>query len=214
MRIRRYLFSCGFVTLGAIATACEARVVDIGTHDAGVAPAATSVEAGNPKGSAYGCAEWNDEELYELRAGSCPGFCPEPGATQQGATRYALASKKEILAATSGEWLFCRGTLGPNGAVGVEFAPGCRLFFLRRDAEGKLTRGTERAFQASYDIYFPRPPNATARIDVNIDDERTITFDVEVDRCPERVRLVYLRADSIEMARPPGTSSNPGNATR
>lgn len=204
--------SCGGLAL--VVAACNARIVDVGTHDSGIAPGAVTVEDAGGQGSAYGCAEWIDEELYALREGACAGFCPTPGTPPTGAVRYPLASKKELIAASAGEWLFCRGSFGPADAVGVEFAPGCRLFFLRYDADGKLVRGTERAFQASYDIHHPRPAGTPARIDVHIDDERSITLDVEVNRCPEGIRLTHTYAASIELARPLNNPNNPGNPTR
>lgn len=217
MRPRLLLLLIGtcLAALAVSVPACNARVVDVGTNDAGSAALVSTPEDGGGKGSAYGCAEWIDEELYALRDGGCPGFCAtSPNGPRPTSDPYPLASKKELIAATAGEWLFCRGSFGPDGAVGVEFAPGCRLYFLRFDGEGKIVRGTERSFQASYDIYHPRPANAPARIDVHLDDERTVTLEVDVNRCPESLRLAHTYAASVELARPMNNPDNPGNPTR
>lgn len=175
-------FAC---VVAASGSACDARMVDVGTNDA--EPGATSPAAvdGSVVKSAYGCAEWIDEELYALRDGACGGACgSEPGDP------YGLGSKQAVIAATAGQWMYCEGTLGPSGAVGVEFAPGCRLYFLRKDADGNVVRGTEKAFQAKYDIFDPRPAGSPRRIDVHVDDDTTITFDVVAYRCPEHLRLL------------------------
>lgn len=170
--------------------ACDARVVDVGSHDASAAsPSPAAVDAGLAR-SQYGCAEWIDAELYALREGACGGTCgSEPELP------YALESKQGLIAATAGQWLYCdadnsEAKLGPDDAVGVEFSPGCRLYFLRKDKDGVTVRGAEAAYQARYDIHDPRPEGAPRRIDVHIDDATTITFDVVAYRCPERLRLL------------------------
>lgn len=194
-----------------VGSACNARLVDVGAHDADSVPSASSVADGGVARSAYGCAEWIDDELYALREGGCSGFCGNTGVDD---APYPLDSKRDVMAATAGEWLFCEGSLGPEGAIGVEFAPGCRLYFLRRDGDGIVVRGTERSYQAAYDIHHPRPANAPARIDVHIDDERTLTFEVVANRCPERLRLADPGRAWIDMARPTDNPDNPGNPTR
>lgn len=175
-------FACA---VGVAVSACDARVIDVGANDADPSTASpSSLDSGLAK-SAYGCAEWIDEELYALRDGSCGGACATAPADP-----YKLESKKGLIAATAGEWLFCEGSLGPEGAIGVEFAPGCRLYFLRRDDEGHIVRGTEKAFQAKYDIFDPRPEGQPRRIDVHVDHDVTLTFDVVAYRCPEHLRLL------------------------
>ena len=214
MRSRVLLFPLVGACVAACALvvpACDARIIDIGLNDAESVPSASSVLDGGLVKSAYGCAEWIDDELYALRDGGCSGFCP--GAADK-TSPYPLDSKQDVMAATAGEWLFCEGSLGPEGAVGVEFAPGCRLYFLRYDTDGAVVRGTERSYQAAYDIHHPRPADAPARIDVHIDDERTLTFEVVANRCPERLQLAEPGRAWIDMARPMGNPDNPGNPTR
>jgi hypothetical protein len=161
-------------------SACDPRIVDVGANDVGVGlgPATT--------GSQYGCAEWIEEELLVLREGACAGACGMVGGAP-----YALGSKKELIAATAGQWLFCGGTsFGPQDAIGVEFAPGCRLYFLRYDPGGVIVRGTEASFQGRYGIHDPRPAGEPRRIDVETFEQPTTTFLVTADRCPERLELV------------------------
>lgn len=208
------LAGAGIVLLGAGTQACNARVIDIGRNDASAAALGTPLPDGAQL-SAYGCAEWIDDELYSLREGSCPGYCVSPSTDAPRDKSYPLDSKKGIMAATAGEWLFCGNHFGPEGAVGIEFAPGCRLYFLRRDTDGTLVRGTERAFQMAYDIYHPRPEGMPARIDVHLDDEDTLTMTVDVNRCPESLRLVGQKTGvEIVMGRPANNPDNPGNPTR
>lgn len=104
------------------------------------------------------------------------------------------------MAATAGRWAFCSDHLGPDDAVGVEFAPGCRLFFLTFDANGIAVRGTESAYQADYDIFDPRPSGVPAQIDVHLSPTNTLTMEVEAFGCPERVRL-RQSGRVIELAR-------------
>jgi hypothetical protein len=170
---------------GITVTACNARIVDVGANDAGsAAPRSTDLDAGLVP-SQYGCAEFIDDQVQTLRQGVCGGTCSETPATP-----YPLDTKANVIAATAGQWSYCEGTLGPVEAVGIEFTPGCRVFFLRKDASGVVVRGTEARFQASYDIYDPRPEGMPRRIDIHFDDRTTVTFDVEAFKCPEHLRLV------------------------
>jgi hypothetical protein len=164
----------------AVGSACQTRIVDVGANDAGAGldPATT--------GSQYGCAEWIEDELLALRAGACTGACGTMGGAP-----YGLDSKTELIAATAGQWLFCGGTsFGPEGAIGVEFAPGCRLFFLEQDPGGVIVRGSEARFQGRYGIHDPRPAGEPRRIDVELFEQPPITFVVTADRCPERLALI------------------------
>jgi hypothetical protein len=166
-------------------SACNARVVDVGTNDASAANVDPASLDGGLSKSNYGCAEWVDEELYALREGSCGGMC-----SSEPESPWKLDSKQAVIAASAGQWMYCEGHLGPEDAIGVEFAPGCRLYFLRKDADGVTVRGTEARFQARYDIYQPRSGSSPHPIDIHIDDVQTLTFDVVAYRCPERLRLL------------------------
>jgi len=173
--------------VAVVATACSARVIDVGSNDddAALGPAtAANVDGGLVK-SSYGCAEWIDDELYALRDGGCGGSC-----ASEPARPYPLDSKQNLMAASAGQWLYCEGSLGPKESIGVEFAPGCRLYFLRKDKDGNIVRGTEKAYQATYDIVDPRPEGTPRRIDVHVDDDTTLAFDVVAYRCPEHLRLL------------------------
>lgn len=184
-----------------VVAACEARRVDLGgvSPEAGpvTAPQATpEPPAGEPLS---GCEEWIDREMYALREGTCSGACNDP----EGPSTWALASKKEVMAATAGSWLTCAsglGSFGPKEAVGVEFAPGCRLFFLQYDGDGALVRGALARFQARYDIVEPRRESAPRQIEVHFDETRSVTFGVEASRCPERV-WITSGTERLELAR-------------
>ena len=167
-------------------SACDARIVDVGTNDPSAANVNPNTVDAGLTSSGYGCAEWVDEELYALRAGSCGGSC-----SSEGESPWLLDSKRAVIAASAGQWMFCgEDRFGPNDAIGVEFAPGCRLYFLRKDQDGVTVRGTEARFQARYDIYEPRSGSSPHPIDVHVDDTLTLTFDVVAYRCPERLRLL------------------------
>ena len=166
-------------------SACNARIVDVGTNDSGSAtPSSTDLDSGLVR-SQYGCAEFIDDQVQTARQGACGGVCSATPASP-----YPLDSKANVIAATAGQWSYCAGSLGPPEAVGIELTPGCRVFFLRQDANGAVVRGTEARFQATYDIYDPRPDGMPRRIDIHYDDHTTVTFDVEAWKCPEHLRLV------------------------
>jgi hypothetical protein len=170
----------------AIAAGCETREIDLGMTDGGSGAVAVGPRANpdQPLGAAYGCGDWIEAELNDLRAGTCEGSC---SVARDGP--YPLDSKPSMMAATAGRWSFCGARIGPADAVGIEFAPGCRVFFLRLDDAGIAVRGTEAAYQADYDIYDPRPEGVPARIDLHLTATDTMTLRVEAFRCPERVLL-------------------------
>lgn len=175
------------VASGAL-SGCNARVVDLGANDASAGnanPNASALDGGLSK-SGYGCADWIDEEVYALREGSCGGTCSSDPQLP-----WKLDSKLAVVGASAGQWMFCGpDRFGPEDAIGVEFAPGCTLYFLRKDADGVTVRGTEARFQARYDIYEPRSGSSPHPIDVHLDGVQTLTFDVVAYRCPERLRLL------------------------
>jgi hypothetical protein len=200
-------FAVVVVALGSAAialAACDARVVDVGTNDASppsVSP--SSLEDAGLTRSQYGCTSLDDLELTALRQGACGGQCAStPGSP------YDLDSKQTVVAAMAGQWSFCEGSFGPSDAVGVELAPGCRVFFLRKDQDGNVVRGTEARFQATYDIYDPRPEGTPRRIDVHMDDKTTLTFDLVAYRCPEHLRLL-APGKRIELAPDFGDGGRP-----
>jgi hypothetical protein len=171
---------------GIMLAACEPRIVDVGTNDAAPvdpSPASIALDSGLTR-SQYGCVDLADDDVRALRTGACGGQCssiPE--------LAYDLESKQAVVAALAGKWMYCAGSLGPGDAIGLELAPGCRVYFLRRDLNGVAVRGTEAAYQATYDIYDPRPTGTPRRIDLHLDDGTTLTFDVAAHRCPEHLQL-------------------------
>ena len=189
---RALVFGATAVLLTMFAPACEVRHVELGAGgldgDGGAAPLARADAAPT---TAYGCGDWIDNELNALRVGACEGHCD---ASPQ--NPYALDGKLPIMAATAGRWAYCGGHLGPADAIGIEFAPGCRLFFLRYDADSIAVRGTEATYQADYDIFDPRPEGDPARIDIHLSPTNKLRMDVDAFRCPERV---HLRAGDLTL---------------
>jgi hypothetical protein len=181
-----------------LASACAVRHIDLGVTGVDDPSLDPRANAATPLPPAYGCGDWIDQELNALRAGSCNGLCTSSPASPP--NLYDLRDKPSMMAATAGRWTFCSGHLGPDGAEGMEFGPGCRIFFLRFDDAGVATRGTEAAWQADYDIFDPRPEDAPARIDLHWSATDTTTFGVVAYRCPER--LVLRSGDLVvELAR-------------
>lgn len=196
--IRSLAASSGSALLAFVlgATACATRTVDLG-GDGEEPPASASPQVTEEPRlalSQYGCDEWIDEEMYALREGACGSVC-----ASEAALPYALESKKAVMSATAGRWAFCQGELGPRGAVGIELVPGCRVFFLRYDVDGRLVRGTEAAYQASYDIVEPRV-SPEREIDLHLDGETSLRLSVTAHRCPEQLRLVGRDVD-VTLAR-------------
>lgn len=182
---RALLFGALALLTTGLASACEVRHVELGAGGVDAGSAAVAQFDAAP-GSAYGCGDWIDDELRALRVGSCEGYC-----TSSPDRPYDLDGKLAIMAGTAGRWAYCGGHLGPADAIGIEFAPGCRLFFLRYDANSIAVRGTEASYQADYDMLDPRPEGAPAQIDLHFSPTNTVRMDVEAFRCPERVRLRY-----------------------
>ena len=72
---------------------------------------------------------------------------------------------------------------------------GCRLFFLKYDSTGALTRGSEIRHQGVYGIFDPaRAPDAR-RIDFKTSDGTRITYEVTLTKCPKT--LVLTEVDTL-----------------
>ena len=186
--MRSLVATSALVVLGA---ACSTRVVDLG-EPRPTAPQSTST-APKPDGAApvlVGCAEWNDQEIGALRGDTCVGKC-----TDLGAVPYALASRKALIAATAGRWLFCDAKFGPGDAVGVEFEPGCRLAFLTVDTQGDVVRGTTAAWEGSYDIVGEGP-----RLELHDHLGNTTTATVAADHCPNLVTLHFDDGPTVRLS--------------
>jgi hypothetical protein len=175
------------------AAGCDVRHVELGSGLATPTTTESRVDAALANG--YGCPTWIDAELNARRAGACEGLCGEAVASE-----YDLHDNVEVLAGTAGRWAFCDARIGPPDAVGIEFVPGCRLFFLRYDDAGTAVRGTESEYQADFDVFDRSSTNGVARIDLHFSPTATTSFDVNAFRCPE---AVTLRSDGavIQLAR-------------
>jgi hypothetical protein len=193
--------------LGAGGVACEVRHVDLTLNENGVQPL-TNADAAP---SQYGCADWIDAELNALRYGACDGKCINtPGSPF---VLEARDGKRPIMAATAGRWAFCSGQVGPADAVGMEFGPGCRIFFLRYDAAGIAVRGTEAAYQADFDIFDPRADGTPPQISLHLTPTHSITFEIAAHRCPERVQLRATDLN-LDLARPDEVHGGTGTSVR
>lgn len=210
MRKRSYvapvvLVVAALAGIASALSACEPRIVDVGTNDASPTdpgPTSIALDSGLSR-SQYGCVDLADDDLRALRVGACGGQC-----TSTPDVPYDLESKQAVVAALAGKWMYCAGTLGPADAIGLELAPGCRVYFLRKDLGGVAVRGTEAAYQATYDIYDPRAPGTPRRIDLHLADGTTLTFDVAAHRCPEHLQLV-APGRMIELAPDFGDAGRP-----
>jgi len=165
-------------------------------------PTSVGLDSGLQR-SQYGCVDLADDDVRALRVGACGGQCSStPGLA------YELESKQAVVAALAGKWMYREGTLGPADAIGPELAPGCRVFFLRKDLSGVVVRGTEAAYQATYDVYDPRPAGSPRRIELHLADQTTLTFDVAAHRRPEHLQLV-APGRTIELAPDFGDAGRP-----
>ncbi len=190
---RRHALTCALVS--ALGVACATRAVDLGANDAG-APTpiqnAPTKEAGT---RLYGCVDWLDQEIASLRGEGCENpVCP--ATPEAPGKRYVVATAKDVVAVTANRWMFCgiRPASTPSDAVGMEFTAGCRIYFLRRDRDGKLVRGTEAAYQSSFDIDIP--DEGSAAIDLHYDREHTTRYALASARCPDN----WLRLEASDPA--------------
>lgn len=172
--------------IAAIVGACEARVLDLGENvvasDASPTPLATDAEANVARA---GCTEWIDDDVTAARAGECSGTC----SPRDEAPTLALPTMKSFIDKTGGPWVNCEGNLGPTDTLGVELAPGCRLYFLLRDEAGRLTRGTEIRHQGLYGIFDPVPSGKKRRVEVKTLDGAKSTYEVTLYDCPKALVL-------------------------
>jgi hypothetical protein len=172
--------------VAAIVGACEARVLDLGENvvpaDAAPAPLGVDAEANVARA---GCTEWINDDVTAARAGECSGSC-SPG---DGAPTLALPTMKSFIDKTGGPWTNCEGNLGPSDTLGVELAPGCRLYFLLRDGAGRLTRGTEIRHQGLYGIFDPVPFGKKRRVEVKTLEGQKTTYEVTLYDCPKALVL-------------------------
>lgn len=175
------------IVLGGM-SACNQALLDLG-ENAGIeqnGPSLTSEDAGAL--SRAGCTEWIDDDIHLASEGECDGTC-SPDAKLDPAGSVDFPTMKSFIDQTGGAWRRCgTGQFGPSDTIGVEFAPGCRLYFLNYDEAGKLTRGTEIRHQGVFGIYDPAKSRSVRSIVLTTTTGRT-TYDVALQRCPKALVL-------------------------
>jgi hypothetical protein len=191
MRRRSPAKAVTLLAFAALATvACATRSVDLGENSQlAVGPKAdASTDTGANR--LYGCTEWLDDEISSVRGPACSGTC----GANLGSDRFAVANMKDVVAVTAGRWMFCGRSpfVGLSDVIGVEFTPGCRIYALRKDSQGRVVRGTDSAYQASFDI--SAPEGDTPELDLHFSAERTVRYYADATRCPDNV----LRLTSTE----------------
>lgn len=177
----------------AVLPACNAAILDLGQNaplDGSVGPTLSNEDAGILAAKA-GCSEWIDEDVQAANANECDGSCsvaPEDPT-------FPFPTMKRFVDLTGGAWLRCAGApFGPTDTIGVELAPGCRLYFLHYDADGKVSRGTEIRHQGVMGIYDPPTRTDLRRIDIKTT-EGTKSYDAYVTRCPKALVLTPVGQD-------------------
>jgi hypothetical protein len=192
MSVSKVLGSLAFSTALVAFTACSTNLLDLGTNVDGDGGAGLLSSDGAIAVARASCTEWSDDDVQSAQAGECPGSCTE----SPGGELAAFPTMKQFIDQTGGPWLSCRGSVfGPSDTIGVEFAPGCRLFFLKRDSTGALTRGSEIRHQGVYGIFVPATDKFARRIDLKLSDGSRTTYEVKLQLCPKT--LVLTRTDSL-----------------
>lgn len=167
-------------------TACTANVLDLGANATGNGAGPLSVEGGVSVARA-GCTEWFDDEVAASFANECAGSC-----TPFDTDRETFPTMRSFVVKSGGPWLWCSGRFGPTDSVGVEFAPGCRMYFLKYDTTGALTRGTEIRQQAAFGIFDPSPTPTARRIEVKTFDGTRTTYEITLTHCPKTMVLTEV----------------------
>ncbi len=194
------------LALAIVLSACSSRSFDVGQNDASITTPASTPPGRSVAPSQYGCVDVTDDELTRMRGRACTGACSD-GIDDP----YDVATQQQLVASTIGQWLYCGSApalFGPRDAVGIEFAPGCRIFFLRRDFSGAIVRGTEAAYQTRFDIYDLRDRDAPRRIDLEFPAMK-VALDVRVSRCPNRLELRSTDGRTVELGSDFGDAGRP-----
>jgi hypothetical protein len=179
------------VGLLSLASACDGSVLALGAEDA--AAAADAADDATPAApESLACPAINETQYLALRGPTCAGAC----ADALGATT-AIASADQLAAALAGRWLFCGGGLGPADSVGVELDPGCIVYFLRTDSSGALVRGTDAAYQGTFDVVTQSIDVLGIALHLASGDARA---SVAVAGCPGRARLTLTAGGTVDLA--------------
>jgi len=178
------------LTLGllSLASACDGSVLALGAEDAADAPP----EATPAAPDSLACPAINETQYLALRGPTCAGVC----ADALGATA-AITSADQLAAALAGRWIFCGGGFGPTDSVGVELDPGCIVYLLRWDSSGALVRGTDAAYQGTYDVVTQGTDVLGVALHLASGDTRA---SVAVAGCPGRARLTLAAGGTIDLA--------------
>ncbi|MFO0664853.1 MAG: hypothetical protein U0174_12930 [Polyangiaceae bacterium] len=196
--MKRRLLSLGVLLA---VSACATRSFDLGTNEPAVRTE-TKEDAGAPKKRVYGCVAWNDDEVFAKRGEACTSACPNADRIGE---RFTIATQEDVVAVTANKWIFCGQSPFRDvpGARGIEFAPGCRIYLLKFDQEGKLVRGTEQNEQASFDIYVPT--GGAPLLDLHFDATHTTQYAIESAKCPNNW-LLLASSEGDVMLRPVNAS--------
>ena len=132
----------------ATVAACNGATLDVGSYDAGPQDAprreaqADPPDTGGPSLAEISCPYIKDDAMYAaLRGATCAGTCNESLTPARDVSGAAM-----LAASLTSAWTFCSGGLGPPGATGMRFYPGCVLFFLQA-SDGGVVGGVQ-----SYDV--------------------------------------------------------------
>jgi len=178
-------------------SACDTALLDLGANVADAGPAAptlASEDAGGLATSTLGCADWFTDDVLAARATECGGTCSPSAQPPTEASHVPFPTKKRFVELTGGPWTLCSGAFGPSGTVGVEIAPGCRIYFLQYDERGQLTRGTEAHHAGVFGIRDPATNPLVRRIEVTVPGAGAVSYDVSIQTCPRALVLTPVGA--------------------
>ena len=159
------------VCLAAL-SGCDGPLLDLG----GPSDAGDAGDAAPPAIAAPSCPFIASDSDYPiLRGATCTGDCAEA------APLVAVLSAPDVLAASlTGAWTYCAGALGPAGASGIQFFPGCVFFFTNG---GGALAGSE----GTYDVVTDATGSATGIV-LHLT-EGDVEANVSASACLGRARL-------------------------
>jgi hypothetical protein len=172
----------------ACTQACTQRAIDLGENVIEKPAPVAQVPGDGGLDRFYGCVAWSDPEVAAVRSPACESECATP-EVEASSERHVVVSARDVVAVTAGQWVFCGESPfpGATGAVGMEFTPGCRIYFLLTDnspTARRYVRGTTEQLQASFDIDVPSSKASPTRIEVLTNDKQLIGFTIASGKCP------------------------------
>jgi hypothetical protein len=178
--------------VATLTAACSTQNIDLGTNDKPVVAQNAAFDSGAR--SFYGCATWRDDDVAALRGEGCPdSICPY--MANASGVRYDVRTAEQTIAITAGRWMFCGShpfSTVPD-AVGIEFTGGCIVYLLRRDRAQKLVRGTEAAYQFSFDVEVPSDSTRPIALDLHLNAKQSLRLVVASAKCPNN----WLRLGAV-----------------